>query len=502
MNKKYLFSLIIVLMLLSMPQIYSIGALRIENKKDVEIYSLSPSDVISNFDQEDFEIIYPLCTIPELVEIDDNFIIQFSGDDFDDVFAYISTAYEPVTDEIWLDIIDFWQDGSIWNLEVHIPNDVPEELYNLSLMFEKDDEFITCVEPRSIDVNEEISDTFSFIHITDLHYGDPRGFVESIEETIGFKSIKRCIKEINILQPDFVIISGDLVFGQLYPFEYKIEYDKLYELMQTFDVPTFIAPGNHDGYNRILEDGLEFWEEYFGPLYYSYDYGDYHFISVNSYDMSKILRLCILFIPLNWGGSISNNQLNWIEQDLMTADSENIFMFMHHNPIFDTRTESLMFKEYENREELISLINEYNVDMVLAGHNHLDTVNIIDDVIYITTTTPESEISSEDGYWGYRLIEINDGEITSYNYKEPKYSIPSYHLDYNISYSGDSAIGIVENDLEIDVDVILKFNMPLGVFEVDNGVIILQRDDDNNSEIYVKVNVEALSDLSIMLSSK
>ena len=73
-------------------------------------------------------------------------------------------------------------------------------------------------------------------------------------------------------------------------------------------------------------------------------------------------------------------------------------------------------------------------------------------------------------------------------------------MDYNITYYGTSAVGVIENDLEIDVNVILKFNMPLGFFEVDNGEIILQRDDDNNSEIYVKINIDALSDLSITLS--
>jgi len=213
-----------------------------------------------------------------------------------------------------------------------------------------------------------------------------------------------------------VLISGDIVFGQLYPFEYRREYQKCYDLLQTFDVPIFLVPGNHDGYNRILEDGLEYWQEYFGPLFYSFNYGDYHFTGVNSFDMSKLLRLTFLFIPLNWGGSISNEQLDWIENDLENSDSPLNFMFLHHNPLWDTTSDSLIGKGYENRENLLSLIYENEVDMVLAGHNHLDTVNIENEVIFITTTTPESEISTEDGYWGYRLIEINDGEIASYNY--------------------------------------------------------------------------------------
>ena len=321
----------------------------------------------------------------------------------------------------------------------------------------------------------------------------------SIKETIGFKSIKRCIKEINLLHPDFVLISGDIVFGQLYPFEYRREYQKCYDLLQTFDVPTFLVPGNHDGYNRILEDGLEYWQEYFGPLFYSFNYGNYHFTGVNSFDMSKILRLTFLFIPLNWGGSISNEQLDWVENDLESSDSPLNFMFLHHNPLWDTTSDSLIGKGYENRENLLSLIYENGVDMVLAGHNHLDTVNIENEVIFITTTTPESEISTEDGYWGYRLIEINDGEIASYNYKEPKYSIPSYQIDYKIYLYDDFAEAFVNNSLDIDIDVYLKFLMTKGTYNIDNGEIIMQRDNEENSEIYVKSKIQSLNNESISI---
>ena len=258
------------------------------------------------------------------------------------------------------------------------------------------------------------------------------------------------------------------------------------QILQSFDVPTFLVPGNHDGYNRILEDGFDYWREFFGPLNYSFNYGNYHFTAVNSYDMSKISRLTFLFIPLNWGGSISNEQIKWIENDLINSNSKLNFMFLHHNPLWDTKSDSLIGKSYENREELLSLIFKNKIDMVLAGHNHLDTVNLENNVIFITTTTPESEIRTDDGYWGYRLIEIVDGEIFSYNYKEPKYSIPSYKINYTINYYDDYAEAIVNNSLEININAYLKFIMPLGTYSVENGDMYLERKNDEYCEIYVK----------------
>ena len=197
-----------------------------------------------------------------------------------------------------------------------------------------------------------------------------------------------------------------------------------------FDVPTFLAPGNHDGYWRLREDGLNYWEEYFGPVYYSFDYGPHHFTSVNSYDWWKFQRFSFLFVALNWGGSIRQRQLQWIEDDLSSTDADLKFIFLHHNPIWETTNHSLLRNPYKNRLPFLELIDTHDVDMVLAGHEHIDDVTIENDTIFITTTTPESEIRVDDGYWGYRLVTIENGSITSYNYQEPKYSIPSYPVSY------------------------------------------------------------------------
>ncbi len=299
--------------------------------------------------------------------------------------------------------------------------------------------------------------------------------------------MKRCIDEVNLLHPDFVLISGDLVYGQLYPFEYSREYKKCYELIQRFDVPTFLAPGNHDGYRRIGEDGLEIWKEYFGPLYYSFDYGNYHFMAINSYDWLEFLRLSFFFIPLNWGGSIRDEQLGWIEKDLQNTNSNLTFMFLHHNPLWDTKSDSLFGISYNNREEFLSLIDNNNVDMVLAGHVHYDSVNVTNNTTFITTTTPGSAIRAEDGYWGFRKVEIRNGKIFSYNYKEPKYSIPTYKLSYHFK---NPYTVIAKNDLEKDMNVTFKFLVPKGQYTVENGQLIMQREDDIRAEIYVQSELE------------
>jgi len=496
MKKHHIIIPLTLIMLLSSSNfVYSETIFENESNSSIQVEKIGINQQI--VDNSSLKIVYPLSSVPVIVEKGGKFTIKIEASEFDTLYAYISTAYEPVVDNIWLDIDNVWSTEGTWCINVSVPSITPEELYNITVLLDQGSILLSASQPRAVSVVEEFTDDFSFIHITDLHVGDPRGFSESIWKTIGLKSIKRCIHEINLLKPDFVIISGDLVYGQLYPFEYSKEYKICYEMIQMFDVPTYLCPGNHDGYRRPREDGLKFWTEYFGPHYYSFNYGNYHFQAINSYDLPASRRLCIFFIPLNWGGSIQDEQFQWIENDLVENKGDLNFMFIHHNPLWETKQDSLVGRSYKNREQLLSLIEQNNVDMVLAGHVHFDNVTIVNDTIFITTTTPESSIDTEDGYWGYRLINIENGEISSYNYKDPKYSIPSYKI--KAKYLTLKKIKI-ENNLETDINAYIKFVLPKNNYEVDNGEIVMQREDEQLVELYVEVIVEQNSTMTIQAS--
>lgn len=495
LNSKKIIILFCIILFLIQPTIYSQSKQIKDNQYNVNL--LYGSTLFTT----QFEIIKPRCSSPVFAIKNSTINITLEGSVPTSFDVYLTTAYELVVDDILLTVQQVKSSDSIYEITVNIPTFTPVELYNLTFLINNKGIYSKLTEPRCVQVIDAFKDTFSFIHITDFHMGDLRGFSESIKETIGWKSIKRCIDEINIIRPDFVVISGDLVYGQLYPFEYHREYKMCYEMIQKFDVPTFLVPGNHDGYNRILEDGFSYWQDYFGPLYYSFDYGDYHFQAINSYDISKIFRLTFLFIPLNWGGSISDEQLNWIDQDLQQYSSKHNIQFMHHNPLWNTKGDSLISKDYENRKNLLNIINKYDVDMVLAGHVHWDSVNVDNDTIFITTTTPESDIRVKDGYWGYRQIEIRENKISNYNYKDPKYSIPSYHLKVDILQEGRFAKVNFTNELECDIICHTEIIIPAGVYQISNGTLIQQRTKDDFSQLFISCQVPANSIKTVFISS-
>jgi len=443
-------------------------------------------------------ILSPRCSAPVILEAGCTFTIWFVADPFVSVYAYISTAYEPVVDTYWLSLRSVHIREGNWYVNASVSESVAPELYNLTLLLDSNGMLLTATQPRAVSISH-ITNNFTFIHLTDFHVGDPRGFSVSISQTLGYKSVLRCISEVNLLHPDFVVISGDLVFGQLYPREYAHEYSKLYEMLQRFDVPTYIVPGNHDGYRRPGEDGQAFWERYFGPLNYSFDYGRFHFIGVNSYNLPAWNRIAVGPLAIYWGGSIQNQELAWINQDLNHSKNALLtFMFMHHNPLWDAKNDSLLHKrEYLNRQQLLDSIQQHGVDMVLAGHVHYDSVNKVNNTLFVTTTTPESEIRTSDGYWGYRMIRVENGQIASYTYNDSYHSIPSYNLQAKFS-SADKAV--VTNNLYMNVTVLLRFVLPEGLYHVSPRTIIMERSDGGLTELYAQVTVARKSQATVQVS--
>lgn len=492
---KKIIMLIAILSILISPM--AISEIFINDRDQLSDFSLAkkPYNPIENVAiGAPFSIVYPRHSYPVITEDGGIFKIIIEDASFNSLLIKIETAYESVVDEIYLDVTEIEHIDELTYITVEIPKNTPEELYNLTVIMD-DSNLKAVIEPRAVSIVNKLSDSFSFAHITDFHIGDIRGFTVDIKKTLGWKTAKKTIEEINVLKPDFVVITGDLLFGQLYPFEYSFEYRTCYRILQQFDVPTYLIPGNHDGYVQSFQDGFRFWDKFFGDLYYSFDYGNYHFVSVNSYDWPYISRIGFSYLVFNWGGSVLADQLSWIEDDLTSSNNANLtFMMMHHNPLWDTQDNSLLKRGYNGRENLIELIEEYGVDMVLSGHVHRDNVTVNNDIVYITTTSTAGGVRGE-YYWGYRIIEIMDGAILSYNYKEPHFSIPLYNINY--SFYDNNKIFWIENNLDTQIKAYCEFTLPINQYTIKNGDIIQERKNDEIMQIYAVTNVAPKSEKEI-----
>lgn len=156
----------------------------------------------------------------------------------------------------------------------------------------------------------------------------------------------------------FFVNTGDLVnYGTAREFEH------FSDMMSGFTVPFFPVPGNHDSPDGLLDEFLE----YSGAPaeHYSFDYGQGHFVVVDSHL-----------------GSLRNSEIDWLEADLSSTGQPLKVVFLHHPPFDPDGTDHIML---HGNEKFMTLVEEYGVSYVFAGHIHAYVEGLRNGVRYIIT---------------------------------------------------------------------------------------------------------------------
>ncbi|MCA0984755.1 metallophosphoesterase [Halobacillus yeomjeoni] len=467
-----------------------------------------------------------------------------------------------------------WKDSSkIYEVTVQIPEEVPEELYDLEVEYTANGQRKTDEQPHSVQVVEQFNKDFEFLHLTDTHVGSPRNLgnhddtstvdpgrtkeagMWTPDEDSRWLYLQKAIKEVNMKKPDFVVVTGDLMYGQMNPQEYIYEYEETYRMLKKLEVPVYLVPGNHDYYaqDATLADGAKYWEKYFGPQYFSFDYGPYaHFIGYNSFDWHKFDRSGhgTVSVP-TWGGQIRQEQLDWVKQDLKdnakNAHPNQIRgLFSHHNPLWRDReiwpeddpdvqkywkqydeqhnpqtAETLALGEKlgieydqqwhgENAKELMDIMERNDVDLSLHGHTHIDDISKKNGILYATTTSIEL---SGKPWAGFRPFQVNDGNIQDYNYEDPDRSVPVYQhgdtesgvmsleSDYENANDGTATRQTIQvtNRLKREMTLTLPAYLVKGDYSVSTGNVIQDRSSGDKQVIKVQVTVPAESSKEIVI---
>ncbi|MEM8894712.1 MAG: metallophosphoesterase family protein [Bacteroidota bacterium] len=187
-----------------------------------------------------------------------------------------------------------------------------------------------------------VTDTvFSFLAVGDI--GEP------VEEGGTPDLLGRALEPLkDSLQ--FGLLLGDLV----YPHGKSENYDE--RLFQYFEnvfpyFPVFTILGNHD-WHEPEENYVHEWKLPGNEHYYSFDYGNAHFIGLDSKKGTLYQH---------------EEQVSWLEKDLKSISDSTVWrvVFIHHNGkscTYKGDTESVM--------SLYPLFEKYKVDLVLNGHAH------------------------------------------------------------------------------------------------------------------------------------
>lgn len=166
---------------------------------------------------------------------------------------------------------------------------------------------------------------------------------------------------------DFELFSGDaVVLGTLQPqwndfFEARVTDFGVEDLIASR--PLMMANGNHDALAVNYLAQFAFPQERTegeigqGEEWYSFDYANAHFVFLND--------------TVEDSGVLGNEEANWLRADLAAVDRTTtpwIFV-VHHRPLYTCQ--STHSPDTSLRANWQPIFDEFHVDFVLAGHNHV-----------------------------------------------------------------------------------------------------------------------------------
>jgi len=222
--------------------------------------------------------------------------------------------------------------------------------------------------------------TFRIAHLSDLHCGDPH-FVPSLME--------RAISEINDLEPDLVVCSGDLT-----SMGFKPEFAEARRYLDRLQCDTFvIVPGNHDARNV----GYVHFEQMFGERNSVLHVGGVTVVAVDSTE------------PDLDNGEIGRGRYAWIEEQFRSDAEVRVFVLHHHLlPVPGTgRERNIVY----DAGDVIECLQRARVDLVLSGHKHVPYAWRLEDMFIVNTGTVSSLRLRGNTRPCYNLIELTGPHV-------------------------------------------------------------------------------------------
>ena len=229
------------------------------------------------------------------------------------------------------------------------------------------------------------NDDFYFVHLTDTHIRHK--IVDFTESTTT--RLKTVLDKINSFEkpPAFIVITGDLcewagsdpigaLNSKAFISCFYEEDDQLYS-DSDLTIPVYTTPGNHD---YVISRNLKNYHKYIDKKHvededkYNVTYEDLTLYFMDSgpnyYSDPKII--------LEFHGEgLYNDDIEWLDEELSNCKTSKKIVLMHHPAVGEEQ--DLFIK---NRKEFVDICENYQVDVVLAGHTHRDKVYDINDRYY------------------------------------------------------------------------------------------------------------------------
>lgn len=195
------------------------------------------------------------------------------------------------------------------------------------------------------------------------------------------------------VKADFAIQGGDHVFdaSAVYRQRAKSLYDLYTRTEQELGLKVYHAIGNHDIFGVYPKSGItvndpgygkQMFQDQIGQTYYSFAHKGYHFVVLDSIQITP---------DRNYEAAIDADQLAWLKKDLNLAPPGTPTVVIVHVPLLSGAVANVFPGSgsskklvVTNSQEVIPLFEGHNVLAVLQGHLHINEVDTLRGIPYVT----------------------------------------------------------------------------------------------------------------------
>ena len=200
----------------------------------------------------------------------------------------------------------------------------------------------------------------------------------------------------NPYEAKFGLVAGDIVHDNLGL------YERHNRLMSQMGIPIWNVPGNHD---LNLESpnydyATQTYKSVFGPDYYSFDYGQVHFLALNNVGFKGKDK--------GYEGQIDARQMQWIENDLKDVPTDKLIMIITHIPLITYASDRTFPKNINttNFNELLKVLSRFEYVYTISGHD--------------TSNSWKVEVNHSHGWYGRPFIAHTLAEVRGNGWQGPR----------------------------------------------------------------------------------
>ena len=304
------------------------------------------------------KIVSPRTGTPIFVEPQGNFTVTFMSQDKDATVEISNDTWEYKPKILSSEI-----QGVNTVLTVKLGPEVSEGLYTITVVSKGS----RYSEPNSL-VVRHFEDELTIMVIGDMHY-NPRP-----DRWTTVEVMRTVVDEANALRPDLVIFIGDQVDFSRNETHWELFMQEVYRRR----VPAILVMGNNDFVNNKPDLFIKYQGE---PVAYR-RVGPVNLIILNS-----------------GNGIIREDQRNWLKETLQSISPGYTIVCFHHP------RKSLEEADKAGTDELFNIMNQYNVNLVLCGHIHRNSVDKYGNIYQVVTVSPSLPA---EGFKGQNIIRIKD----------------------------------------------------------------------------------------------